>query len=147
MIHYIENGNIFNSNADILVNPVNCVGVMGKGLALEFKKRYPQMFESYKLACNNNLVKIGEPHVWSDFDITIINFPTKIHWRDKSELKYIIEGMKFLKEYLEIHDSASIAISALGCGLGGLPWYKVENIIETSLRFVKNDVYLYLPNK
>lgn len=78
-------GNIFESDCETIVNPINCVGVMGKGLALEFKKRYPRMYEDYVARCKASMVKIGEPYLYKDADKNILNFPTKYHWRNPSK--------------------------------------------------------------
>ncbi len=142
MYNFIK-GDIFEVGANILVNPVNCVGVMGKGLALQFKQKYPQMYVEYRNICNRNMLSIGKMHIWENNDITIINFPTKIHWRDKSKYEYISRGLDFLcnlfiGEQNIIKDDDIIAIPPLGCGLGGLDWNKVKTIIEDKLQPFKD---------
>src|SRR4051812_20018116 len=102
MIHTVDT-NLFDSMADAWVNTVNECGIMGKGLALEFKKRFPQMFQQYKIACQNNLVKIGEPLLWYRYEgkpHIIINFPIKKHWRNPSKLEYIEQGLIQLKNLI-----------------------------------------------
>ena len=123
-------GDIFDSDAVALVNPVNCVGVMGKGLALEFKKRYPENFEAYARACSSDEVFTGEMYLWSKDDMYIFNFPTKNHWRNPSRLEYIQEGLKDLSRLVRHHHIPSIAIPRLGCGLGGLSWAVIYPLIE-----------------
>lgn len=119
-------GSIFDSGAYALVNPVNCVGVMGKGLALEFKKRFPGNFKTYQSACSKGVVQIGKVfRYYTDLPGTpkiIFNFPTKQHWRDPSKLRYIEKGLLDLMLYISITDIPTIAIPALGCGEGGLDW-------------------------
>lgn len=122
-------GDIFTQSFDILVNPVNCVGVMGSGLALEFKRRYPKMFDSYKYECLTGKLKPGKLHIWKTSQCQIINLPTKNHWRDPSTYAYIENGLKVLQEYLTQQGYVTVAIPALGCGLGGLEWPKVYDLI------------------
>lgn len=127
MIH-ITKGNIFDADVEALVNPVNCVGVMGKGLALQFKKRYPDNFDCYKAACDIGDIKIGQM-LSTRPNKVIINFPTKIHWRDKSKLEYIERGLDGLLKLIDQCGIKSIAIPPLGCGLGGLKWSEVKPLI------------------
>src|SRR5436305_64615 len=92
-------GNIFESDAQTLVNTVNCVGVMGKGIALEFRRRFPDMFEDYVRACERNLVQLGRPYLFRrTVPPWILNFPTKGHWRSVSRLEDIVRGLRFLEE-------------------------------------------------
>ena len=144
MIKYTS-GNLLDSEADILVNAINCVGVMGKGIALEFKNRYPKMFESYKYLCKKGEVKVGSLFVWKDPHTKhIINFPTKQHWRNKSEIEWIDSGLQVLrKSMLELFPDKSIAIPKLGCANGGLSWEDVKPLIETHLGDLPNIVYIY----
>jgi len=128
-------GNIFDCDAQAIVNPVNCVGVMGKGLAAQFKKQWPQMFIDYKMACQDGRLKVGTVHLYAlertDGNLRyIINFPTKKHWKDQSELEDIYVGLYALKDIIEQYDLKSIAMPALGCGLGGLEWDRVKDLIE-----------------
>jgi O-acetyl-ADP-ribose deacetylase (regulator of RNase III) len=136
-----EATDIFLARADALVNPVNCVGAMGKGLALEFRKRFPEYYLSYRQACLERLVSVGcvwwwENHRWYTHQEPrwIASFPTKDHWRDKSNLQYIEAGMRDLIEGALDMGVRSIAIPALGCGLGGLNWSDVKPLID---RFVE----------
>ncbi len=125
MIKFIK-GDIFESECEAIVNTVNCYGKMGKGLALEFKNRYPEMFLVYKRACDEGRVKVGKMHIWKN----IINFPTKDHWRNPSKMEYITSGLQDLVEVIKEKGVKSIAIPPLGCGLGGLNFYLVKKQIE-----------------
>jgi O-acetyl-ADP-ribose deacetylase (regulator of RNase III) len=122
-------GDIFASGCESLVSPVNCVGKMGKGLALEFRRRFPKMFLDYKRACDSGRLKPGLMHVWSDDKVQVINFPTKDHYRDPSRLSYITSGLDDLIRVVEERNIRSLALPALGCGLGGLNWYHVRDEI------------------
>jgi O-acetyl-ADP-ribose deacetylase (regulator of RNase III) len=133
---FIHQGNIFDSGCMALVNPVNCQGVMGKGLAKEFKKRFPHNFKVYKIGCSSGYVRTGKVFPCSDNQQIIINFPTKDDWRKPSEYEYIEKGLKDLVETLkDLPFITSIAIPPLGCGLGGLDWDKVLALIETELLY------------
>lgn len=131
-------GNLLESKAEALVNTVNTVGVMGKGIALQFKKAYPNNFRVYKEACDNNEVSIGKVLIVKDESMLggekfIINFPTKKHWRQPSKYEYIERGMQSLVAAVKEHKIKSIALPPLGSGNGGLHWYKVSQIIESHL--------------
>lgn len=118
----IRNGDIFSSSCQTLVNPINCVGIMGKGLALEFKNRYPLMFDKYKDLCNNNLLSIGKLWLYKDEESgkNILNFPTKNDWKESSSYEYIELGLnKFTDTYIS-RGITSIAFPMLGCGCGNL---------------------------
>lgn len=127
-----KRGDIFKSKADVLVNPVNCVGVMGKGLAAQFKKTFPHVFEEYVKLCEREILIPGKPYYCSSlFPPSVVFFPTKGHWRAKSKLTDIEKGLKNLRKNLIKWKVASIAIPALGCGLGGLNWkHDVRPLIE-----------------
>lgn len=143
MIEYIE-GDIFDSPAQVIVNTVNTVGVMGKGLALSFKKRYPDMFESYKKVCEKHQLTIGKLMLYQEADHWILLFPTKENWRNPSKLEYIEKGlMKFVNTYAEKHIT-SIAFPKLGCGNGELDWKSVQPLMERYLKPLPIDVYIYL---
>lgn len=145
MIHF-QFGNIFDSSAQALVNPINCVGVMGKGLALQFKQKYPEMFEAYKEACRKKWIKIGNLFLFTEKDKLIIGFPTKKHWKDKSELKYIEIGLIKLVELIKERNIKSIAIPALGCGLGQLKWDDVRDLMIKYLEPLNDvEIFVYLP--
>lgn len=143
MITYVE-GDIFNSPAQVIVNTVNTMGVMGKGIALEYKKRYPHMFEQYKKMCEKHLLQIGKLAIVYERDHWILLFPTKINWRYPSKLEYIDAGLeKFVKTYAEKHIT-SIAFPKLGCGNGELNWEDVKALMEKYLAKLPIDVYIYL---
>lgn len=132
-----KRGNILAEDVEALVNPVNCMGVMGKGLALQFKNFSPENFKAYKLICEGGKMKPGHLFVFTTYPLVnptwIINFPTKRHWRDKSKLDDIRAGLADLVSVVRFHRIKSIAIPALGCGLGGLEWVEVKRLIESSL--------------
>lgn len=142
----IKIGNLFNSNCKTLVNTVNCVGIMGKGVALDFKNRYPQMYKEYVTLCRDKKVKPGVPYYYSDLcGVSIINFPTKDHWRSPSKLSYIVNGLKwFRKNYIEL-GIESVAFPPLGCGNGGLPWTIVGPIIFFMLHDLPIKIEVYAP--
>ena len=121
MIVY-KKGDIFESEAQVLVNPVNTVGVMGKGLALAFKQRYPEMFKKYQVVCSKGLLDIGKLQLVKENKKIILNFPTKKDWREPSKIEYVEEGLyKFLSLYKD-KGIKSIAFPKIGAGLGGLNW-------------------------
>src|ERR1044072_5637709 len=120
---------LFQSGSDVIVNPVNCVGAMGAGLALEFRKRYPDMFNDYLIRCRRHEVKLGEPYLYRDVKgIGILNFPTKGHWKDNSQLEDIYNGVTYLVQNYKEMGIKSIAVPALGCGKGQLDWADVHPI-------------------
>lgn len=120
-ITIIEGKNIFNTKCQTIVNTINCVGVMGKGIALEMKNRYPLMFDKYKEYCNNGLIDIGKLWLYKDSDEKwILNFPTKKHWKNNSQYEYIEDGMKKFVETYKEKNITSIAFPMLGCSNGGL---------------------------
>lgn len=142
----IRIGNIFESHAQTLVNTVNCVGVMGKGIALEFKKRYPEMFNDYKIRCEEGKLKPGIPYLYEDTRGTsILNFPTKQHWRSPSKYSYIEEGLDFFREHYKEWNIKSIAFPPLGCGNGGLEWSDVGPLMYTKLADLDIDTEIYAP--
>lgn len=130
-------GNLLRADAEALVNTVNCVGVMGKGIALQFKKAWPAMFEDYKAACKAKEVRPGHIHVWPTERLVgpryIFNFPTKRHWRAKSRLEDIDEGLSALRQTILDLGLSSVAIPPLGAGNGGLDWGVVRPRIEAAL--------------
>lgn len=146
----VVHGNLLEDKAEALVNTVNTVGVMGKGIALQFKKAVPDNFEWYAKACKHGRVRLGEVLVYSagmvDRPKYIINFPTKGHWRSKSRLKDIESGLDSLANEIKKLNIRSIAVPPLGSGLGGLPWLKVRKLIEQKLGFIEGlEVRLYEP--
>ena len=148
MINYIK-GNLLSSEAQALVNTVNTVGVMGKGIALQFKNRYPDNYKIYREACKHGSFKTGQVLVVHDGDLMnrkiIVNFPTKEHWKVASKYEYITSGLKALKVAIKENHIESIAIPPLGCGNGGLDWTRVKDLIEEALLDVDIQVFVYTP--
>jgi O-acetyl-ADP-ribose deacetylase (regulator of RNase III) len=149
MIRY-KTGDLFQDNSQAIVNTVNCVGVMGRGIALQFKKSYPDNFKAYKDACSEGNVKPGKMFVYKTGALTgpeyIINFPTKRHWRGKSKIEDIESGLKNLNTIINQLNITSIAVPPLGAGLGGLNWADVKSLIESNLSELSNvDITLYKP--
>lgn len=143
MIEY-KTGDLFTTEMQVLVNPVNTVGVMGKGLAKQFKLRYPSMFESYKAACDNGELAVGQLHLYRTDTKWILNFPTKKHWRTKSKLDDVERGLQRFIEIYETEDINSIAFPKLGCGLGGLVWEtEVKLVMKTYLESLDIPIEIY----
>ena len=143
-------GDILAEDAEALVNTVNCVGVMGRGIALQFKKAFPENFRVYADACARGEVQPGRMFVFETRQLTnpryIINFPTKRHWRGNSRIEDIDAGLKDLVMVIRAHDIRSIAVPPLGSGLGGLEWSDVRPRIEKALRGFNNlDVVVFEP--
>ncbi|MGE6289975.1 macro domain-containing protein [Aeromonas media] len=150
MIEFVT-GDFFDFDADIRVNTVNCVGVMGAGVALAFKNKYPEMFKQYVKECNLGLLKPGVPSVWVNNDLfskemEIINFPTKDDWRNDSEYEYIESGLKWLSNYLKQKKFSTITLPALGCGHGKLNWGRVKHLIEIYLSDSQHRILVFEPN-
>lgn len=139
-------GDMFESEAQALVNTVNCVGVMGKGVAEQFRKRYPAMFADYQRRCDQKSVRLGEPYLYPDRSgKQIINFPTKGHWRASSRLADIESGLDYLVAHIGEWGITSIAVPPLGCGNGGLEWSEVGPLIYRKLHRLPVRVELYAP--
>jgi O-acetyl-ADP-ribose deacetylase (regulator of RNase III) len=136
MIQYTQ-GNLLEASAEALVNTVNEVGVMGKGIALMFREAFPENTRMYMDACKANQVHVGTMFVVRERDLTgqrwIINFPTKKHWRHPSKMEWIRDGLKDLSRVIRDHQIGSVAIPPLGCGAGGLEWSQVKQEIELAL--------------
>jgi O-acetyl-ADP-ribose deacetylase (regulator of RNase III) len=130
----ITRGNLLKSRTEALVNTVNCVGFMGKGIALQFKKAFPENFRAYQQACRSHQVEPGRMFVFATGSALnpkyIINFPTKRHWKGNSRIEDISSGLKALADEIKTHDIRSVAIPPLGCGLGGLDWNVIRPMIE-----------------
>jgi len=144
-------GDILRADAEALVNTVNCVGIMGRGVALQFKNEFPANFKAYEAACARDEVRPGKMFVFETRELTgpkfIINFPTKRHWRGKSRMEDIDSGLKALVEEVRNRGIRSIAIPPLGSGLGGLNWADVRPRIEAALRGVNDlHVIVFEPN-
>ncbi|MDB5153874.1 MAG: hypothetical protein JWR54_2625 [Mucilaginibacter sp.] len=149
MIRYIT-GNIMDSSAEALVNTVNTVGVMGKGIALQFKQAFPHNFEVYKNACMNGQLTTGKILAVKDSDLLmgerlIINFPTKQHWKFSSKYEFVESGLIALGAYLKDNPVKSLAMPALGCGNGGLEWNEVKPMIEQHLAKFDMAIWVYEP--
>ncbi len=146
MFHSLISQDIFSMKTDAIVNPVNCVGVMGAGLARQFRLKYPEMFREYAKVCMNNTLRPGIMHVFiistKQTPNFIINFPTKLHWKDPSDVSYITKGLIALREEIVSREIHSIAIPKLGCGYGGLDWNVVRREIIRYLKDACNHVYL-----
>jgi O-acetyl-ADP-ribose deacetylase (regulator of RNase III) len=143
-------GNLMRADVEALVNTVNTEGVMGKGIALQFKKAYPEMYEAYRKAAKAGEVRLGRMHVWPTGQMTgpkyLINFPTKGHWKSKSKLKDIESGLDDLIRVISKLGIESIAVPPLGCGNGGLDWTDVEpRIIAAFDQLPDVDVLLFVP--
>ena len=133
----LTKGNLLESSAEALVNTVNTVGVMGKGVALMFKEAFPDNYKYYRQACESGEVQVGKMFVYETGSMVgpkwIINFPTKKHWRSKTKLEWVGSGLDDLRDVIERNSIRSIAIPALGCGNGGLSWISVKPIIIDKL--------------
>ena len=150
MIRFTK-GNLMTSSAEALVNTVNTVGVMGKGIALQFKEEFPKNFATYAKACRSGELVPGKLLITKELNRAgeekiIINFPTKLHWRNPSKYEYITEGLKELTKAISEHNIKSIAIPPLGCGNGGLDWNIVKGMIEEALKDVECEIHIYEPN-
>jgi O-acetyl-ADP-ribose deacetylase (regulator of RNase III) len=150
MIEY-SNGDIFTSGAEAIVNPVNCVGIMGGGLAADFKARFKGNYQRYRRACDAEEVKPGEMFIIEEIvagtRTVIFNFPTKFHWRNDSKIEWIESGLRALVEEVKKREIKSIAIPALGCGLGGLKWNDVRPLIEGAGKMIPEVRVIIFPPK
>ena len=144
-------GDLLRSEADALVNAVNCVGAMGRGIALQFKKEFPKNFEEYKNACDRGEVVPGKMFITERNALNppryIVNFPTKRHWRGKSRIGDIESGLVMLRDEIEARHITSIAIPPLGSGLGGLDWPDVRRLIENTLSGTTAEIIVYEPGE
>lgn len=143
-------GNLLDADVDALVNTVNTVGVMGKGIALQFRRAYPAMFDEYSRAVKRGELQIGRMHVWETGLLAgprfVINFPTKRHWRGGSQVEWIDAGLHDLVKTVERHQIRSIALPPLGCGNGGLEWTDVKPLIRDVLGALPDvDVLVFSP--
>jgi Predicted phosphatase homologous to the C-terminal domain of histone macroH2A1 len=142
-------GNLLEADVEALVNTVNTVGVMGKGVALQFKIAYPQMFKEYQKACKKGQVQIGKMYIYQNNAIKnpkfIINFPTKQHWREPSDMFFVREGLKALIDVVKTNKIKSIALPPLGCGMGGLNWIEVLPTIQQAFKELPDVRVLVFP--
>jgi len=146
MIKFVT-GSIFDSSAQALINTVNCEGVMGKGLALQFKKKFKNMYMDYVRVCSAGELRPGKLHTFVENRKFIINFPTKDTWRRKSKMQYIEDGLNALVQLLKEQNIKSVAIPPLGAGNGGLDWAEVKKVILDKLTDISAevDIYIYEP--
>ncbi|BCG58085.1 type II toxin-antitoxin system antitoxin DNA ADP-ribosyl glycohydrolase DarG [Paenibacillus sp. URB8-2] len=148
MIEY-KKGNLLEAEAEALINTVNCVGVMGKGIALQFKQAFPGNFKEYAKACKNNLVMPGKMFVVPTGYMLnpkyIINFPTKRHWKEKSKIEDIKSGLIDFIDTIKENGIKSVAVPPLGCGNGGLDWNQVKPLIEASAQEVPDVLFMVYP--
>src|SRR6266700_3094216 len=145
-------GNLLEATADALVNTVNCVGVMGKGIALQFKQAFPENFRFYEKACHAGEVQLGKMFIVPTESLLypkfIINFPTKGHWKAKSRLKDIQTGLNALVSDILRLRIRSIALPPLGCGNGGLDWSDVYPLIKSAFEALPNvHIYVFAPSR
>ncbi|MEJ5259998.1 MAG: macro domain-containing protein [Anaerohalosphaeraceae bacterium] len=139
-------GDLFSSKAQTLVNTVNCTGIMGKGIAQQFKERFPDMFRDYVARCERNEVQLGRPYLYKDlYGVSIVNFPTKKHWRSVSRVEDIIKGLQYFLEKYKEWKITSVAFPPLGCGNGGLEWDIVGPILYQNLSQIDISVEIYAP--
>ena len=151
MIEYKQSGDIFKTEVEALVNAVNCVGIMGRGIALQFKRAFPENFSAYAAQCKHKKMRPGQVHVFETGQRLpphhIINFPTKRHWRDRSRIEDIKSGLTSLTAEIRARDIRSIAIPPLGCGLGGLAWPEVRGLMATALAGLKTvEIIIFEPS-
>ena len=144
MIKYSKT-TVFNVDVQTVVNTVNCVGVMGAGLALECKLRFPEMYKDYKKLCKENRVKTGKPYVYRcNNDFMVMNFPTKNHWKYPSKIEWLEEGLNYFVTNYEGYEISSIAFPKLGSGRGKLDWKNVKPLMENYLKPLDMEVYICL---
>lgn len=147
-----KKGDMFNEQVQAVVNTVNCVGVMGKGVALEFKNRWPANFKAYKKLCDTKELAPGQMFVFDTKELFasegpryLVNFPTKAHWRSKSKISYVEDGLDALVKAILEHGIKSIAIPPLGCGNGGLDWADVRPLIVSKLEDLQDVEIVIFP--
>ncbi|MBI1929176.1 macro domain-containing protein [Candidatus Poribacteria bacterium] len=143
MIQYVV-GDILTSDAQTIVNTVNCKGVMGKGLAKQFKRKYPDMFREYWDLCMKKKIRIGRPHLYMKSQPWILNFPTKDDWRKSSLICFIEQGLQWIIENYKAVGIQSIAFPKLGCNNGGLDWEEVRQIMHNYLSQLEIPVWFYV---
>ena len=140
----IVTGDLFESKAQTIVNTVNCVGAMGKGIALEYKKRYPDMYEKYRELCEKKLLNIGQLWIYKSANKWILNFPTKLDWRNPSKIEYLESGLnKFVIEYKQ-KGITSIAFPLLGASNGGIDPYVSLGTMCKYLKTCDIPIHIYI---
>ncbi|QAV24790.1 macro domain-containing protein [Proteus hauseri] len=146
----LTRGDLLKANTEAIVNAVNCVGVMGRGIALQFKKKWPDNFKAYALACKNKELQPGNMFIYeigqAGHPRFIVNFPTKRHWREASRIEDIETGLIALVDEIKQHNIKSIAIPPLGAGLGGLAWSVVYEKIKNAMEpLIDVHILIYTP--
>jgi len=139
-------GNILDFEGDMIVNPVNCDGFMGRGLALDVRKRYPDLYLRHRSHCEQGLFTIGKLSIYRTETLQVLNFPTKNRWRDNAKLIHIEVGLRKLRDTYLHYGIKSICIPPIGCGLGGLNYDAVKSLIISYLDDTDLDIYLIAPN-
>ena len=147
MTIYWRRGDIFTSGAQTLVCPVNTEGVMGKGLALDFRKRYPSIYEAYRIHCKEGTFDISKICLWRVEIPWIMLFPTKVRWKDRSNIAHINKSLAGMAARYKSWGLTSLALPAIGCGLGDLAWKDVSCLIEKYLGPIDLEVYAYGPRE
>jgi O-acetyl-ADP-ribose deacetylase (regulator of RNase III) len=145
----VSGGDLFASGCSTFVNAVNCRGVMGAGIAAEFKRRYPAMFADYCCRCERGEVRLGRPYLWQAPEgalPSVLNFPTKDDWREGSRLTSIADGLVHLRRHYREWGVVSLAVPALGCGRGGLGWDDVRLLLVEYLSTFDIPVLVYAPS-
>ena len=142
MLQFIHSS-ILDSQAQTVVNTVNTVGVMGKGLAHAFREKYPQMFSAYKSLCDKKQFNVGQLWLWRGSNQWVLNFPTKKHWRNPSRIEYIEEGLEKFAANYESRGIREISFPRLGCGNGGLQWELVKPVMEKYLGNLPIQIYIH----
>ena len=167
MIEHRTSGDIFDAGTQAITNTINCVGVMGKGLALQFKQRYPEMFREYAKLCRRKYIQVGKVWIWHEIPVCIcgsyathptdtceqwtpineyiVNFPTKDDWRNASKLEWIAAGLDDLRTCVTLGSIVSLALPALGCQNGGLRFDDVQKLIHEKLDDLSIPIVLYEP--
>ncbi len=142
MLRYTDT-TVFNVGAQTIVNAVNCVGVMGAGLALEFQLRFPEMEKDYVQRCNQKKVTVGRPYLYKDYsDPFILNFPTKNHWKYPSKIEWIEQGLEYFSANYQRGGITSIAFPKLGCSNGGLEWEIISPLMKKYLQNLDIDIFI-----
>jgi len=142
-----QTGDIFESKAQVIVNTVNCQGVMGKGLALAFKQRYPDMFATYQQECKTGRLRIGHPTLYHKSNPWILNFPTKDTWKANSKIEYLEQGLEYFVAHYKEVGITSIAFPKLGTHNGKLSWDDVGPLMVKYLSQLDIDVHIYITER
>lgn len=139
-------GNMFDVDVDIRINTINCVGAMGKGVALQFKRMYPKLYSDYRVECRRGRITTGKMYIWRGANnVHVVNFPTKDDWHKKSEYSFIEGGLVALRNYLRTLGQVSVAMPPIGCGNGGLSWDRIKRMINKHLSGLEATIYVFEP--